>query len=244
MKKTLFSFSVIALLLLTLASCKKSRVKGHGPIGDETRNVAAFTGIDIAVPLDIEIVIDSNASGTSITLNGYKNLLSHIRSEVKNNMLYIKTEKRLKMSTDRDIRLTLTMPSLSYFKIAGSGDANIVGDIKTDKLELVISGAGDLQLGRIYANNLIVNLSGVGDLSFKGGNVSNAEYRVSGAGEIDADKLISDNVKASVSGVGDIAVNAAANLDARINGAGNISYTGHPAITKRISGIGHVEDAN
>ncbi len=243
MRKTI-SLSVIPICIVVLfASCKKNIVTGHGAVGDEQRDVPAFTGIEISMPIETSIRVDS-AGSSSITLSGYKNILEYVQTEVKGGVLHISAKERVKIKSDKDLNMVVSLPALNYFKISGTSDAHIHGNAKADKMTIGIKGAGDVEVDNVHARNLEVTLTGVGDLRLNGGVVEYANYKVSGAGEINAKKVSCNNVKASVSGIGDISVNAVNTLDARISGAGNISYIGHPSITQHISGVGEIENVN
>lgn len=103
--------------------------------------------------------------------------------------------------------------------ISGAGDVDIAGAQRG--LDLRVSGAADVTVGKV-AGPLTANLSGVGDIDIKDGEVGAMTATISGLGEIDFG-------------------GRAKSLDARVSGFGEISVrevTG--PVTRHISGGGKV----
>ena len=264
MKKSLITTCFAILIVSAFISCKRNTIVGKGDSGSESRDVSGFSRIDVSAELDVIVRIDSTSS-SSVVLNGYKNITSNIKTEVKNNTLRIFTEQRFRFESDKDIVLTVTIPSLTYLSISGEsnaeidgyvnernlelsisgmGDMRMEGNARADNLKIKISGAGNMEIDHINVDKLEAGLSGIGDLKIKDGSASSAIMSISGAGEIDAEDFLCKTATIKVSGVGDVAVNVEQNMDVRISGAGDVRYKGHPAITKHVTGVGDISDNN
>ncbi|MCD6062817.1 MAG: hypothetical protein K0R82_728 [Flavipsychrobacter sp.] len=243
MKKAIFLLLLPATLILGV-SCKHTIVKGQGVSTTETRTGPEFTAVTIEAPVKAIITVDDNLSKNDVRITGYKNVVSLIKTEIKNNRLRVYTDELVHFDTDKDIEVRISMSLLNNLEVTGAGDALVTGNIKTDKFDLDITGAGDVTIENINTNTFIADLSGAGNLTVKNGSVNRVVYDVTGAGEVTSFPLVAKHVVASVTGAGDVKVNATEKLDAEITGVGNISYKGHPAIKQDITGAGSIEDAN
>lgn len=243
MKKGLLLF-LLPVVLITTTSCKRSIVKGSGASTTETRNVQQFTAITVEAPVKTVITVDELATTNTLSIEGYQNLLPLIRTEIKGNTLRVYTDEYVHFDTDKDVVVKISLPLLTDLAINGAGEATIAGNVKSDKFNLDITGAGDVTIDNINANTLVADLSGAGSLNIRNGNVNNAVFEVTGAGEVTSFPLVAKQVKAEVTGAGDVEIHVTEKLDADITGVGNISYKGHPAITQNVTGAGSIEDAN
>ena len=99
---------------------------------------------------------------------------------------------------------------------SGSGDV-ILGDVRTEHLEVAIAGSGDVWVAGVTAEQ---------------------EIRLSGSGSYDAAELGSQAAKIKIAGSGDAEIHATETLNAQLSGSGEIKYRGKPNITSRVSGSG------
>lgn len=240
MKKGLFFLLSLSVLCI---SCKRNVTHGTGESGSDTRNVSGFSAIEISAPVHAMIKVDSNAQA-AVELEGYKNLLSLIKTEVRGNTLRIYMDDLAHYNTDKDIVAHITVPSLTSLEISGAGEADIAGKVSVTDFKLDITGSGDVMIENISSNNFSADLSGAGNLEIKNGSTDKAIFDVTGAGAVSSYPFVAKHVVATVTGAGDIEVNATEHLDANITGVGNISYKGHPVIAQDITGAGDLEDAN
>lgn len=238
------SVIILALALLaTASSCKRKTEEGHGKVGVKDYDVAAFTALDVAAPIDVDVTI-GNVSKPTVSIKGYENLLGKITCTVENGVLKIEKDGIFTLYTDKDIKAAITVPSLSVLTIHGTSEAKIHGSITGSSFVLDIKGAGDVTIDEINTNSFITKVSGAGDLDVKKGIVNTAEFNVTGAGDIDAFGLQIKDLNADLSGAGDIEVSVSGSLNANINGAGSVNYKGNPTITSDINGIGSLEKVN
>jgi hypothetical protein len=247
MQKLFFSSMIVAIAAVSLTACRQSSVKGKGEVVTEAREVQTFNGVDIGGPLDARITIDASAP-PSLVLKGQKNLLAHIKTEMHGNMLRIYHDGPItkhftftlfsNSKHNEDIIAEITVPSLTALSISGAGDAKIKGVINTEDFNLDVSGAGDIDIDELNANNLTTTLSGAGDLTVSNGKVNIADMKISGLGDINAKRLDCNTVNASVSGAGDMDISVTEKLDVHISGLGDVTYKGNPAVTSSISGAG------
>ncbi len=230
-----------AIVLLTgIVSCKRRTEEGHGNVGVKDYDVAAFTALDVAAPIDVDVTIGDVAKPT-VSIKGYENLLGKITCKVENGVLKIEKDGIFTLYTDKDIKATITVPSLSVLTIHGTSEAKIHGNVTGNSFVLDIKGAGDVTIDELNTNSFVTKVSGAGDLDVKKGTVNKAEFNVTGAGDIDAFGLQIKDLVADLSGAGDIEVSVSGALNANINGAGSVNYKGNPTVSSDINGIGSLE---
>lgn len=242
MKKQLLLLALGASISFT--SCRVNELRGEGAKGSNSPSVASFAYVDIDLPVKADIVVQEGAQ-TSVTFDGYKNVLEHVKVKVEGNKMRIYTDLDETWEIDCDeVVAHITVPSLAGLSLSGAPDADIHGNIRGREFNLDISGSSTVVIDNINVEQFKSDVSGAGEIRVKGGNVRVADYEISGAGKIVAFPLQTEQTSASISGAGKSEVSASHKLMASISGAGTVKYKGHPAVTKDVSGVGSVSDAN
>ena len=208
-------FAALAILSACLISCSKDRLTASGDKSTETRTVKQFTGIESSGANDIHI---SYGTEFRVMLKGSDNLLPYFKTEVLGNTLRLGYE-RVNVKHD-DVEIYVTLPALNYISLSGSGDANISGSFpQLNVLQVLISGSAELEAeNTMLADELLV--------------------KISGSGEVDLKKVQSNSAELSISGSGEAKIGDCQHLKARISGCGKVYYTGSPLIDSQISGSG------
>jgi hypothetical protein len=225
----------------------------------EVRNVENFTKISFGFPGKLYL---KQGSPQKVELEGDKDILEEVETEVDGGRLRIGKEgKWFKWdSDDAKITVYITVPNIEAVSVSGSGD--IIGEskIRTDDLNLNVSGSGSLSLDVEANGDVEADVSGSGDMDLKGhfqsfesdvsgsGKVilsaiidNTADFGISGSGRIEASGS-ADNVKTAISGSGKV---LAANLetnrcDIRISGSGDVEINVKNELDANISGSGSV----
>lgn len=238
MKKVLTLSLALCTIAVTNAQWGK-KVKGNGNVVTIERSVGDYEDVALAGWFDVDLV-DGNEG--ELTLKGESNLLEHIKTEVKDGKLIIKTEKGVNLrpsSWNNGIHITVPIERIDSATLSGSGD--IVGKttIKTDNFTTKIAGSGDISL-TVEAESVKASVSGSGDINLAGKAVD-FKVQVAGSGDIKAYDLEAENVTAQVSGSADIKVTATQSIDAKVSGSGDISYRGNPdKVQSKSSGSGDI----
>jgi hypothetical protein len=244
MRKLLLSGLFLTGAMIFSSSCRMNTLKGEGAKGSVSPAVSAFNAIEIELPVSAAITL-KDGSQPGVQLNGYENVIRHIKTKVQNNTLHVYSDLDETWNIDcKGITLQITLPTLEAVKLSGAPDAEIHGTITGHKFSADISGAGKVAIDNINVDNFSTEVSGAGSVEVRGGMVKNATYEISGAGKISAFPLQVNEATASISGAGKGEVTAQQRLTASVSGAGAIKYKGHPAITKDVSGAGSISDAN
>ena len=235
MKK--LSVAVFAgLILFSLNSCRK--IVGSGPIATEKRIPAPFTELEFEVPGEL-VFIQSEVE--SITLEGHRNILDIVETNVNNGELKVKLQHNRVISSGEHLRITVEGPNARSFKVSGSGNLFVPDSLSADDLKLRISGSGKILVTTIKAKNLEVKISGSGNVEALKGEVGNEQLDIEGSGDIDLSNVPAEAADTETSGSGNIRLFVNERLNAKIAGSGDVWYRGRPLIDTRISGSGNVK---
>jgi hypothetical protein len=112
------------------------------------------------------------------------------------------------------LQINVSIPNLNKFVFAGAGEVDL-SNIKNERLEIAMSGAGSLQAT---------------------GETKEADITLSGAGSVDAKNLQAVNARVNSTGVGQVDLYASGQLDAKASGVGEINYYGNPKVVNRKAG--------
>lgn len=240
MKNRLLKLSmsiVVAVLFLTNCEAQKyGRIKGDGNVINETREVGSFDKIGVSGSFDINLVKGKEGK---IEIKIEKNLLPYLITEVENGKLKIRWKKGTNVSTNRGVDLIVHFKEINDIASSGSSDIESNDLIKTDNLEVAVSGSGNISL-QVDVDELNARVSGSGDLDFKGA-ADNFKAAMSGSGDIEAFALQTNTANLKISGSADITISVKDELYARVSGSGDITYKGKPKIEDiKVSGSGEI----
>lgn len=128
-------------------------------------------------------------------------------------------------------RLRVSVPALRGAALNGGARVRVT-EMRGERVELLVTGAGSLDVGGIKAGDLIVNLTGAGAITLAG-TAARARVRNYGAGSIDAGALIAGDANLTSESSGDIRIQARYTARATALGSGGISIAGKPECTLR-----------
>ena len=208
----------------------------------EDRNVGDFTKISFGFPGKLYL---KQGSPQKVELEGDRDVLEEVETEVSGGRLRIgKEEKWFDWKfNDEKITVYITVPNIDAVSVSGSGD--IIGQtkIKTNDMNLNVSGSGSLSLEVEASGDVEADVSGSGNMDLKG-HFRSFESDVSGSGRVVLSVNIDDTADFGISGSGKILASGFADMvKTRISGSGKVLaadlQTNRCDI--RISGSGDVE---
>jgi Putative auto-transporter adhesin, head GIN domain len=208
----------------------------------ETRSVGTFTKISFRVPGKLVL---RQGSPQKVELEGDKETLSKIETEVKGDRLSIGNEERWNWgwSGNDKVMVYITVKDISALSVSGSGDLITEGKITTNQLDLAVSGSGSLQTEVSASGEMEADVSGSGRIEVKGSCLS-LNSNISGSGRINATLTITQNIDVDISGSGKFeASGSAKEIKTEISGSGKVYASGLEVdkCNVRISGSGDVE---
>jgi hypothetical protein len=226
----ILSALIFAIIFLTAFSGSQATVK-------ETRNLAGFTKVSFGVSGNLYVNIGAEFK---VELEGEQSLLDNISTEVSGGRLIISKENWRRNMNER-VTVYITMPEINGMGVSGSGKAEIMAAVKTEDLDLSVSGSGKLLTADIMTSSMNCNISGSGDIILGGGgNINRAEVSISGSGSYSGEATKIGSMDISISGSGNCNCNVTEQLRASVSGSGNVTYQGNPRLDVRSSGSGRV----
>ena len=242
MKKQNFFFLPLLVALLTITSCVdddgifQDCDRGDGPVVEEVLSMSDFTGIDLKINANVYITQDDFFE---IVAKGEQNVIDELELDVRNDTWDIEFDNCMK---DYELDIYITMPTVEYLAIAGSGEIRGETFINAQDITLRISGSGDMCLG-LESQNVDAKITGSGDMELEG-IAEQFDLKITGSGDVQAFKLISERADVEITGSGDASVHVLEFLRTKITGSGDVFYKGFPDLDVDITGSGDVVDAN
>jgi hypothetical protein len=218
-------FLTIAIAILSISSCADGQIRktvhGDGNVVTKERKAEYFSGIKVSTGIDVYLRQGDNES---ISVEADENLHEYILTEVRDDVLNVYTEANIRDAERK--RVYVTMKEVKSVRTTSAGDVNGETPVKTDKLELTTSSAGNIKL-EVYAKEIELNISSAGDITLEGvADVLNGD--LSSAGDLNAYDLKVREADISVSSAGNADINVSEKITARASSAGDINYRGNP----------------
>ncbi len=216
----------------------KRCIEGSGNIVSKNIATASFSEIELKSYGNVKIY---KGDQLTVSVSDYNNLINYHTAEISGGRLVLKTTPNDLCFSNSKATFIITTPDplngvylngcgnidimsefdkLQQLSITGSGNITLHSDIATDKLDIIISGAGDIN-AKGSTTDLIVNVFGAGNAYLK--------------------NMLAQNATCNISGTGQIIVHSVSNLNATIKGIGNIEYYGNPKLKSSISGMGQIK---
>lgn len=234
MRAGLFIF--VAIIISACSHLVSER--GNGDRMTKTYDLEPYDEIEVNGGYDIYLV---QADGHDVTITVDENLIEEVNIYVRGSRLIIESERLI----DSPDGVKIEIPTHNIRALFSSGSSDIISKelIRCEDLEIVLSGAGKIDL-RLDAGEVTLDLSGAALVYFEGAAKS-LDVDMSGAGSLEADEFEVVDCKIDISGVGSAIVNVSGTLDAQVSGLGKVEYLGNPKSVKGdVSGVGNIEKAN
>ncbi len=225
----------VPVMMLFFTACDGLGIKGNGDLITEIRDEQDFHILDIAVPGTIEVL---RGNTYKIEIQIEESLLPYLETEVRNGRLDVYFSR-----TVRDVdnlRITITAPDLDGFHLSGSAELIAFDSLSGNKLDLDISGSGEIDLKKINFHHIDAEVSGSGSIRLQG-IATNLQLDLSGGGDLHALDCPVQHADLQVSGSGSVRCNVSSTLKARVSGSGDVFYLGNPVLDIDISGSGKVK---
>ena len=241
--------AVMALISFLLCSCSMSVVKvDDSEIVEKTFPVSDFNGIE-ASGIDVIYTVSDT---TSVMLRCPENCLNDVVVEVAENgtlRLCYTLNQGLKNvvvlgKSNADITAYVSGPSLEKLYVNGSSEFECKDVMVVPDMIVNISGSGDVDLSEVKAGNLSCSVQGSGDMKIVKAVSENAKFSIAGSGDIEASLYDAKHTEIGIAGSGYIALkmNACGHAEAEISGSGAVELTGElDTLVKYIAGSGEID---
>ncbi len=212
------SFIFIMAFLVSLPMF--SQEKGSGPVSKQERSVENFKAIKIGGAAEIILM---QGKEQSVVVETNANIQDRVEVNVSNNTLAVKLNNIKKYDV---LKLYVTAVKIERIQLSGAAELRAADTISGGNLQLVASGASDIEMLVDY-NNIVTKASGASVVRLDGKSASHT-IEVSGASEVKAKSLLTTTTIVKASGASSCFVNAKTNLTYQVSGASDVSYVGKP----------------
>lgn len=209
----------------------------------ETRSVGDFTRIELRFRGELRL---TQQDAPSLVVEADEELLPQLHSELQGDTLVLSFGGDWLGRIASGLRALGEIPVYSIgvrelhgVRLSGQGRLK-AGAIRAERLELVSSGAGNVQIASLEAGSLSVHISGRGSFELAG-RVREQAVFISGSGDYRARELSSERATVHISGHGHATLAVATSLGVTISGYGRVAFAGDPAVTQTVTGSGRVQ---
>jgi len=225
--------------VVLLASCgfpiRYTEVRGSGNIDTEARQITGFDAIELN---GIGNVVIRQGEKESLQVAADDNLLKYIGSDVNGRTLMLEIQEGVHLVPSDSIKYLVTVKSLNQILIDGAGKIE-VSPLTAGNLKISINGDGIVNFDDVLADVLAVDISGLGEVN-AAGEVNTLYVNLSGSGKIQVSEMRARMGTFDVSGSGEISAWVTDVLTVDISGSGMMDYYGSPVVNATISGSGNV----
>jgi len=246
-KKTGLFFALGAIVILgvigiTYLGASKNRIvqetsdciKGSGKTVKQVIEIDSFNGVVVGGPSSNLHVIQDGSN--KFEIEAKQNIIDILDLSVDaDGVLHINYSQCINdsglLGLFQKVNYYVSMGEISKLSMSGSG--KVINDgqtITSDKLNLVLSGSGKIELDLDVVSLTSVN-SGSGTIKLSG-KATNHVLTLSGSGKTKAYDLITEKTDSTISGSGKAQVYATEELVSKVAGSGSIEYKGSPKIIK------------
>jgi hypothetical protein len=216
MKQMIFLVAVATSLLF--ASCRKHTLVGDGPIVTETRTLGSFDEVQAEGDLEVTVY---HSDVNKVVLTGYNSLIPVFETDISGGKLKLRFDSKYYNVRHNNLKVEVYSKDMNKYTLSGSGSANIGSGFTSSRMDLNISGSGDINIDDNYFPDMYCQISGSGNI--------NGRY------------CATDNCRVRISGSGGVELSVLKSLTVDISGSGDVNYWGHPeVVTTNISGSGKV----
>jgi len=208
------------------------------PLNQEQKDFPTekFTKVGISVKSKIYITQEDNYK---LNIQADEKTLENISVEYKSGELQIKCKKGCMVK--ETMIINITSPALNGISLAGSSELFIEKMFNTDKMELNLSGSGNMSLKDLITDNVSASISGSGNILLAGGKSGSVEeFSIAGSGKINALGFEASEANIEIAGSGDCRVFALEKLNVSVAGSGSVYYSGKPLLNIETAGSGKV----
>jgi len=224
--RTKHTFILVSLISFLASGCVvniQDSVTGDGKVVSQTRDLQEFSGVKVGSGIDVFL---TQGEPQRVEVEADENLQEWIRTEVEGNILHIYTDKNIRLAKTKKVHITCK--TINRIDVSSAGDVTGLSRFKTDKLDIEMSSAGDLNF-EVEANEIIISISSAGNVNIKG-KTDTLKADLSSAGDLNAYDLEAEVGEVSVSSAGSAKVFVTGEASFRSSSAGDINYKGEPRI--------------
>lgn len=217
----------ILLLAAFTTACLSSCAQNEKTIRDnnaQKRDVTGYHAIHISGGIDLYLSQGDEAVAVSAADLSDRD---RIVTEVENGVLQVHMAgQRMHWGSwgDRKLKAYVSFKQLDGLNASGGSDIFIESGIRTDKLDLGLSGGSDLK-GKMTVRELAIIQGGGSDI-YLGGEVTHLSVHATGGSDFHGYDLLAEECRVDASGGSDIQITASKELSINASGGSDVYYKG------------------
>jgi hypothetical protein len=211
------TFISIALLMsaFSLSSC--GTMKGNNVIADKEINIRDYSEIRLNVPGKL-IYRQTPDSVSGLRISTDENILASLKIKSNRKILKIRCRKNINPS---QLTVYTNSANLNKVKIRGSGNVHLNGTVKSDRMDINLTGKCDIRMDTLHSEETDLRIYGSGNV-WMNGTGGYTSFVIIGTGEIHARNYQSQNILCKIYGVGNVEVDAKENVKSIMLGRGTV----------------------
>lgn len=224
--KKILTLSITLFFILSLTAQRR------------TVDVGSFDNLSLGISATLYLTQGDNEK---VEIDCDDDRFDEIEFDYSGSRMSIKNESKWNWNSSRksDVTIYITMKDIERLTVSGSGDLIGKNEIRSEDLDLNVSGSGDIELDLI-CKSIDARISGSGSIRLNG-NSEEMDAKISGSGKVKAEDMEVKVFKASISGSGTCYITASEEIIANISGSGSVYYSGNPdRVNSNSSGSGKV----
>ena len=144
MKKIALLLAGVVLFFSSCDEIASRTIKGNGNIVKETRSVTKANKIEIAGSFIVEL---TPSATTTVEVEGDDNLVGHVITKMRGDVLVIRPEENTRLRTDHKIYIRIGTDMLDELDVTGNSTVTGKGKFAgSNKMEVDLSGNGTITL--------------------------------------------------------------------------------------------------
>lgn len=184
--KSVYLPAILAIFSFYLIGCEEDdliddNVVGSGPVVTQNLDLSSFNKIQLAGVANFYIII---GSPQTVVLKAQQNIIDVMTWDVINETLGVGLQEGVSIENYEEIRFEITMTAVELIDLIGVGDFELSGEDQ-DELTIFLSGVGDVHAFDMRVSSCTINSSGVGncevhvlnDLTVEITGVGNVSYK-------------------------------------------------------------------
>jgi Putative auto-transporter adhesin, head GIN domain len=238
-KKMLIMKNILLFATISLASlaCFGQNNKVINDPNAQKRSVQGFHAIEISSGIDLYLD-QSNEEAVAVSASDPE-YRDKIKTEVDNGVLRIYLDNKgahWNWGGNKKLKAYVSCKVIDDLHASGGSDVYIQDPIKSEKLNIDLSGGSDLH-GKMVIGDLTVHQSGGSD-AFVSGSAGRLTVHASGGSDFHGYDLPADDCRADASGGSDIYMVVNKQLDANASGGSDVHYKGNGVVRESHSSGG------
>lgn len=196
------------------------------PAASKTFTVEPFTAVDITSGINATVTVGGALAVSAESPN--QGALDELKLEVSGGRLkaYVDWNILDFLLPDRQLKLTITVPSLDAVDASSGSDVLVTG-LSGDTVTIRASSGSDLGIAGATGKRYDIEASSGSDLDLDG-TCESARIEASSGSDVDATKLLCTDVEANASSGSDLDIYASAGAKADASSGSDVKVHGNP----------------